>query len=156
MAQRRHHSGWWGQQSWGQWPAEDAAKNFEEMMEKLQKKCDWLRETVNKQSEEMKRLDTQVALLGEENKSLKHRVAELEVAGSAVSTRTSDHEEDSPPPADASELPREEFAPIKWTPHPEAKPRSGGAGATSRSGDCRNCHGGMRLDLEKERELHEK
>ena len=112
------------------------------------------------QSDEMKRLDTQVALLGQENKDLRHRVAELEVAGSARmsgSARTSDHEEDSPPvriaAADASELPRE--VTIKWKPHPEAKARPGGARATSRGGACRNCHGGMLLDLETEQKLQE-
>ena len=61
-----YHGGW-GQQSWSQWPAEDAAKKFEKMMEELQKKCEWLRKKVNEQSDEMKRLDTQVALLGQEN-----------------------------------------------------------------------------------------
>lgn len=173
MAQPYH--GWWRQQSWGQWPAEDAAEKFEKIMEKLQEKCDWLRKKVNEQSDEMQRLDTQVALLGQENKDLRHRVAELEVAGSARmsgssarmsgSAHTSDHEEDSPPvriaAADASELPREvsqhieEFVTIKWKPHPEAKARPGGARATSRGGACRNCHGGMLLDLEKEKQLQE-
>ena len=127
-----------------------------------------MRKKVNEQSDEMKRLDTQVALLGQENKDLRHRVAELEVAGSARmsgSARTSDHEEDSPPvriaAADASELPREvsqhieEFVTIKWKPHPEAKARPGGARATSRGGACRNCHGGMLLDLETEQKLQE-
>ena len=47
------------------------------MMEELQKveeKCEWLRDKVDEQSDEMKRLGTQVALLEQENKDLRHAI----------------------------------------------------------------------------------
>ena len=60
----------WNQQSWqwwGQW------QQFETMMEELQQKCEWLRVKVDEQSDEMKRLSTQVALLEQANKDLRQR-----------------------------------------------------------------------------------
>ena len=168
----------WKEKSWEQWSWEQAAKKFGSTMGRLQERCDWLRKecdwlhkVVGEQREEMKRLDTEVAALGQENKELTQRVSELEGvnAGSARtigSARTSDSEEESPVriAADASvagvsEIPKEvpvvgerqRQRAIEWK-HPEAK---GGARATSRGGPCNNCHGGMVLDPEEEQTLKE-
>ena len=108
----------------GQW------QKFESMMEELQKlqdKCEWLREKVDEQSHEMKRLGCHVANLEKENKDLRHRV--LQVAGA----RTSDHEEDS----------------LRQRPEAAGR-RSGHWPVTSRGGPCQTCYGGIVLDLEKE------
>ena len=162
----RHYHDGWKQKSW-----EEAAKKFESTMGDLQKNCDWLRKAMGEQRDEMKRLDTEVARLGQENEDLRQRVSELEGvdAGSARTSkraRTSDSEEESPvrTAADASvagvsEIPKEvpvvgerqRQRAIEWK-HPEAK---GGARATSRGGPCKNCHGGMVLDPEEEQTLKE-
>ena len=141
-------------------------------MDDLQKECDWMRRVRDGQHEEMNRLGTEVARLGQQNEDLRQRVSELEGmnAGSAHtsgSARTSDSEDESPVriTADASvagvrvsEMPKEvsqgmgaSSKAIEWKKHPEAK--KGGARAASCGGPCQNCHGGKVLDPKEEESL---
>ena len=76
MARNYHDA--WGNSSWKQWSWEEAAQKFESTMGDLEKKCDWLRGVLDDQRDEMKRLDKEVARLGQENKDLRQRVLELE------------------------------------------------------------------------------
>ena len=98
----------------GQW------QKFESMMEDLQKlqdKCEWLREKVDEQSHEMKRLNRLVANLEKENQDLR-RVLQVEGA------RTSDQD--------------------SLRQRPEAAGRR--SGHTSRGGPkgpCKTCYGGI-------------
>ena len=80
----------WGHSSWKQWSWEAAAQKFESTMGALEKKCDWLRRMLQEKCDEMKRLDDEVARLGQESKDLMQRVSEVEGVNAALERELAD------------------------------------------------------------------
>ena len=147
----------WGHSSWNQW-WETEAKKFDA----LQAKCDWLQSMLEEKCNEMRRLDGEVTRLGQ-------RVSEAENVNAVLEQKLADLR-NGVAGASANEIPAE--APIvgelpqakrlastsdedlqkKWT-HPEAKGDL--LTATSGTGPCQNCHGGIVLDPKEELRLRE-
>ena len=160
----------WGHSSWNQW-WETEAKKFDA----LEKKCDWLRSMLEEKCNEMRRLDGEVTRLGQRvseaenvNAVLERKLADLSVAGASAAGVSEIPEAEAPGraglkremPAEAPlvrELPQaKRLASTSeedlWT-HPEAKADI--FTATSGTGPCPNCHGGIVLDPKEELRLRE-
>ena len=156
----------YGHSSWNQW-WETEAKKFNA----LEEKCDWLHGMLEETLGEVTRLGQRVSEAENVNAVLERKLADLSVAGASAAGVSEIPEAEAPGraglkremPAEAPvvrELPQakrlastsDEDLQKQWT-HPEAK--EGIFTATSGTGPCQNCHGGIVLDPEEEEALKE-